>query len=72
MRTESLPTLLLGPCPCDGCASRRRCAEQLLACSAFALFARGALEGRWRAASTLDAGHLRYLSIYTDKRQRAA
>lgn len=39
------------PGPCDGCATRSRCAEQGLACEAFALFVNVAHSiRRWRLA----------------------
>jgi hypothetical protein len=41
---------LVGPSPCDGCAHRRRCARQLLACRAFILFAKLAPEPEWQTA----------------------
>jgi hypothetical protein len=36
-----------GPCPCDECRFRARCASQRLACAAFSMFLRSA---RWKHA----------------------
>jgi hypothetical protein len=36
------PDFLTGPCPCDACRFRERCAVQHLACAAFSMFMAGA------------------------------
>jgi hypothetical protein len=41
------PDFLTGPCPCDSCKFRARCAHQLLACAAFSMFLHSA---RWQNA----------------------
>jgi hypothetical protein len=44
-----------GPAPCDACRNAPRCAVQLEACPAFALYAKGASEARWRSAPRLPS-----------------
>ena len=36
--------------PCDACRLKRRCADELLACDAFAMFAAGETVARWKGA----------------------
>ena len=36
--TERNPLLIVGPCPCDSCRFRERCADQQLACAAYSMF----------------------------------
>jgi len=65
--TEPLPervpldviALVVGPCPCDACVWRARCSTQLLACSAYVLYAHCNPEVRWRRAPRSDASRER-------------
>jgi hypothetical protein len=58
-----LEVAALGPCPCDGCPHAERCAQEALACSAFALFCSGLREPRWRLAPRCDATHERFVEL---------
>jgi hypothetical protein len=49
---DALP-LVVGPCPCDNCLRRDRCASLELACTGFLRFAQGRHD--WRAAPITDA-----------------
>lgn len=56
-RSQSLDPMLVGQAlrdaegaPCDDCRFARRCAEEKLACEAFAMFVARAGAKRWRAA----------------------
>ena len=48
---------VLEACPCDGCPRAHRCARELLACSAFAMFVHGR---PWTIAARVDASRDRY------------
>jgi len=54
----------LGPAPCDECPRAARCAERHLACSAFALFARGRSRARWSLAPRTDASAEQFSRIF--------
>ena len=54
------PLPVLTPCPCEGCPRAQRCARELLACSAFAMFVHGR---PWSGAARVDANAARYLLL---------
>jgi MoaA/NifB/PqqE/SkfB family radical SAM enzyme len=56
-------SVLAEPRPCTDCSYAQRCGEQLLACSAFKLFACGAPQARWRLAPRVDASRERYEAL---------
>jgi hypothetical protein len=58
------PAPLLEPAPCDGCARARRCAAELLACSAFAAFTQGRVAPYWHVLPRVDATRERYERLY--------
>lgn len=47
-RDHDVEHVPLGPAPCDDCWHAQRCGAERLACEAFAYFARGKSESKWR------------------------
>lgn len=48
--SDELSTVLIGEAPCDNCRHAERCRVELLACDAFALYAKGGSAARWQQA----------------------
>lgn len=57
--------VLREPAPCDDCLRRARCAGELLACSAFQVYALGRSERHWRAAPRTDATREHFESVFS-------
>ncbi len=51
--------------PCTGCRHEAKCGSEQLACEAYAMFAAGMKEGRWRRAPRFPT-HARYLALFED------
>jgi hypothetical protein len=59
-----------GPAPCDGCRNADRCAAQLEACPAFAVYVAHAGELRWRGAPRTPSRE-RFDAIFAEPRAKA-
>jgi len=62
---------LLGPCPCDTCRLRERCAAEQSACAAFSMFVHGLPECRWRLAPRAPSRPL-YLALFESAKEQRA
>jgi hypothetical protein len=61
---EQAMTALQGPAPCDDCRHSARCGAERLACDAFAHYARGLSETRWRVVPRQPTRG-RYTQLFT-------
>jgi hypothetical protein len=58
-------TALKALIPCTGCRHEAKCGADLLACDAYAMFAAGLKEARWKHAPRAPT-HARYLALFDE------